>query len=320
MRILFLILGLLTIQTLWAQDVVPKAKTREQHRADRKKMTLEQKIESTLPIDVNLPSANLSLPGNNKISNLEDAKKFVNETMPNYGKDIKDKSKKNLKYLKRQKAKVFDGKKYHGIAVEKTILKSGSGRTLHYREFYILKDHQSPLPYRRIFTWFDHKNKRITEVAARDTKTNSLLHGPYREYRGENLVKEGYYHLGVKDGRWMEYDRNKILIGKEIFKKGFYAESLISYYGGDSTKIKEIMPSLFGKTTGDYYRFHEDGTLAERGQYDNGVRVDVWVEYYVGGNRTKKRTQYPTNFYTLGDPYTLVEYDDKGKVTYEHKK
>lgn len=300
------------------QDVVPKAKTKEQRKAERKKMTLEQKIESTLPVDVALPSASLNAPGNQKISSLEEARKYVNETVPDYGKSIKERTKKAAKNLKKQEAKLFDGRNYKGIAVEKRILKRRS--SLLYQEFYVLKEHKEPLPYHRVFTWFDEKNKRFSEVLSRDPKTNSLLHGPYREYRGDNLVKEGYYFMGVKDGRWLQYDKDFILLDKENYHKGFYEESRISYYGSDSTRVREVVPVRFGKISGNYYRFFENGALAEEGRYDDGKKIGKWVEYYEGGNRRKKEIQHPLNYFDDTEPYTLIEYDDKGKVTFENKK
>lgn len=299
------------------QDVVPKAKTKEQRKAERKKMTLEQKIESTLPVDVSLPSASLNAPGSQKISSLEDARKYVNETVPDYGKSVKERTKKAAKNLKKQEAKLFDGKNYKGIAVEKRILKRRSSSQL-YQEFYVLKEHREPLPYHRIFTWFDEKNKRFAEVLSRDPKTNSLLHGPYREYRGDNLVKEGYYYLGVKDGRWLQYDKDFILLDKENYNEGFYEESRISYHS--DKKIHEVIPVRFGKISGNYYRFFENGTLAEEGRYDDGKKIGKWVEYYEGGNRRKKEVQHPVNYFDETEPYTLVEYDDKGRITFENKK
>lgn len=301
-----------------AQDVVPKAKTREQRKAERKKMTLEQKIEDALPVDVSLPGASLNAPGGQKISSLEEARKYVNETVPDYSKSVKERTKKTAKILKKQEAKLFDGKSYKGIAVEKRILKRRS--SLLYQEFYVLKEYKDPPPYHRTFTWFDEKNKRLSEVLTRDPKTNSLLHGPYREYRGENLVKEGHYYMGVKDGRWLQYDKNFILLDKETYNKGFYEESKISYYGSDSTRIREVIPIRFGKVSGNYYRFFENGTLAEEGRYDDGKKIGKWVEYYEGGNRRKKEIQYPVNYFDETEPFTLVEYDEKGKVTFENRK
>jgi len=306
-----------------AQDIIPKAKTKEQKKAERKKMTLEEKIEDIVPVDIGLPKASVNLPGDNKITNVEDAKKFLNETLPGIASDAKAKSKKLRKNRKKAKADAFDGRTYEKMAVEKQIYKRGSGERMIYMEFYTLKEHSRPNPYTRSLFWYDLKTKKVVEAIQRDTKTNKLMHGPYKEYRGDVLIKDGYYYLGAKHGRWEEYgeeqDKDFVLIQKEVYNKGFYAESQITYYNGDSSKVKEVIPMLFGKQTGSYWKFHQDGTLAEEGKLDNGVRVGKWIEYYEGGNRRKKETQYAADCYDAAEPFTVREYDAGGKLTFEHE-
>ncbi|MCP9748671.1 hypothetical protein, partial [Lacihabitans sp. CS3-21] len=59
-RILFIYILIIGFSSfVSAQDIIPKAKTKAERKADRKKMTLEERIEDTVPLDVNLPKANL---------------------------------------------------------------------------------------------------------------------------------------------------------------------------------------------------------------------------------------------------------------------
>ena len=300
----------------YAQDVVPKAKTKAEKKAERKNMTLEQKIESTLPVDVNLPTAKGSVKvGDQEINSIADAKKFLNETLPSVSENAKKKSKKAKKEIAKAKAAIFDGKSYEKIAIEKKIWKRGSGARLEYKEFYLLKNHQKPNPYLRSYTWFDKKTNKIVEALTRDTRTNVLLHGPYKEYRGENLMAEGYYFLGAKDGRWLTYDKDFNLLDKVYYKRGFLQEAEISYFA-DSVKIKEILPKQYGKVAGNYYRFFEDGTLAEEGKYDEGKKIGKWIEYYPG-NRRKKETLFTNDPFVETQPVVLTEFDDKGKIIYQ---
>jgi antitoxin component YwqK of YwqJK toxin-antitoxin module len=320
-RILFLNIILIGFSlNLVAQDIIPRAKTKSEKKAERKKMTLEERIEDTVPIDVNLPKpkASVTLPGDNKISSVEDAKKFLNETIPSLSDDVKAKSKKAKKAIAKAKAEVFDGRSFEKIAIDKRIQKKGSGTRLVYQEFYVLKNYQKPNAYNRTLTWFDEKNKKFVEALTRDTKTNVLLHGPFKEYRGESLMREGFYYLGAKHGRWMEYDKDFNLLNKEYYDKGFYKESEISYYGSDSTKIKEIVPKTYGKTTGAYWKFFEDGTLAEEGHYDEGVKVGRWIEYYPGGNRRKKVSQFPKDMFDTAASFVMQEYSADGKLIYDN--
>lgn len=309
----------LTASFSTAQDIIPKAKTKAEKKAERKNMSIEQRIESTLPVDINLPSASLNLPGDNKINNLEDAKKFVTETIPSINTKIKSNTKKAKKELAKAKAKIFDGKNYEKIPIEKHYFKRGTGPKMTYIEFYTLKNSEKPNPYSRNLWWFDLKSKKIVEALTKDISTNKLLHGPYFEYYGDVLVKEGAFYKGAKHGRWEEYDREYILTDKVYYEKGVYQESKITYYDADSLKIKEIMPVYYGKIKGDYYLFHEDGTLAIEGQYDNEIKVGKWIEYFEGGNRRKKETQYGADCYDKIEPFVLREYDAKGKLLYEDK-
>jgi antitoxin component YwqK of YwqJK toxin-antitoxin module len=317
-RILLLYIFLLGFSSyVCAQDIIPKPKTKAERKAERKKMTLEERIEDVVPLDVNLPKANVNLPGDNKISSVEDAKKFLNETIPNLSGDVKAKSKKAKKALAKAKAEVFDGKSFEKIAIDKRVFKRGSGSRLIYQEFYVLKNFQKPSTYHRTVSWFDEKNKKFVEALTRDIKTNSLLHGPFKEYRGETLMREGYYYLGAKHGRWLEYDKDFNLLNKEYYNKGFYEESEISYYGTDSSKIKEILPKIYGKISGAYWKFYEDGTTAEEGHYDEGKKVGRWVEFYPGGNRRKKVTQYPKDIFDNSEPFVMQEYSADGKLIYD---
>lgn len=297
--------------------VIPKAKTKAEKKAERKGMTLEEKIESIAPVDVTLPSASLNLPGNNEVSSVEDAKKFVSETLPDLGLKVKRETKK-AKDLAKKAANVFDGKKYDDIAVEKQIVRRGSGSRMRYTELYTSKKNdQQPDPYVRNVFWFEEKRQRVVEALARDRQRNLLMHGPYKEYRGEDLVEEGYYYLGTKHGRWVTYGADGTVLAKSTYNKGFLANSVITYHDTDSTKIKEVIPNWYGKQTGEYFIFHEGGTLAVQGQLDNGVKVGKWIEYYPTGNRRKKETQYGGDCYDTAESYIVREYDESGKMTYQ---
>ncbi|MDP5120617.1 MAG: hypothetical protein NWQ46_03395 [Spirosomaceae bacterium] len=297
--------------------VIPKAKTKAEKKAERKGMTLAEKIESIAPVDVTLPSARVNLPGDNDISSVEDAKKFVSETLPDIGLKVKRKTKK-AKELAKGTINKFDGKKFDGIAVDKHIVRKGSGSRMRYTELYTSKKNsQEPDPYVRSVFWFEQKRQRVVEALARNRDANLLMHGPYKEYRGEALVEEGFYYLGTKHGRWVTYDGNGEVLTKSTYNKGFLSNSTITYYGSDSTKIKEVIPNWYGKQTGDYYIFHEGGTLAVQGQLDNGVKVGKWVEYYSTGNRRKKEMQYGSNCFDDMEAYVIREYDEGGKITYK---
>ncbi|MFT4734961.1 MAG: antitoxin component YwqK of YwqJK toxin-antitoxin module [Arcticibacterium sp.] len=305
-----------------AQDIIPKAKTKAERKAERKSMTLEERIEDVLPIDIGLPSASANLPGGKKITSVEEAKKYVNETVSGVSsksKQIRAEIKKKKKAFDEAKAKVFDGKKYEGIGVEKQIYKRGTGSRMKYMEFYTLEDFQAPDVYAKSVFWYDLRRRRIVEAISRDPRNNKLMHGPYKEYLGETLVKEGFYYLGTLDGRWETYDKEFILLDKEYYNRGFYKDSEISYFDGGKEKIKEVVPMIYGKKTGEYFRFYKNGILAEEGQYDDGAKVGGWIEYYDSGNRRRKEIQYPHDVYDKAEPILLREFSSDGKMIFEHE-
>lgn len=305
--------------SLFSETIAQVPQAKRKGDKDYKKETIQEKLDR-LPVGVTTPKASASLPGGNNISSIDDAKKFATETLPDLGlkisKTFKD-VKKELKGLKRE----FNGKDYEGIKVEKQLIRQGSGNSLTFIEFYTLKDFTQPNPYNRHLFWFDHKANRIVEGIGRDRETNDLMHGPYKKYLGELVVEEGWYYLGTKDGRWESYDKNYNLLNKEYYERGFYRDSEISYYDEKQSKIKEIKPINHGKVTGEYFFFNESGTLAEQGFLDDSIKVSKWIEYYPTGNRRKKETQFGKDCYdTSFESYTLYEYDEKGKITFESPK
>lgn len=312
-KIVLSIAFLTALTSAFAQ--VPKPK-----RDPNKKQTLEEKIEENLPlVDATLPKASASA-GGKSVNNMDDAKKLFTETLPDLGLKISKKYKQVKKELKSMK-KEFNGRDYEGISVEKQLVRQGTGNTLTYLEFYTLKNYQQPNPYNRHIYWYDRKANRIVEGIARDKNTNLLLHGPYKKYVNEVLIEEGWYYLGAKDGRWELYDKDFNLLDKYYYDRGFYADSEISYWDASQTKIKEVKPKLYGKVTGEYLFFNESGTLATQGAMDDSIQVKEWIEYYPTGNRRKKVTQHGKDCYdTSFEPYTVYEYDEKGKIIFESPK
>ncbi|GAB3963116.1 hypothetical protein GCM10028805_65580 [Spirosoma harenae] len=237
-----------------------------------------------------------------------------------------------VKQLKKMKADLKSKNKqskteYEGLSMVKAYTKFGSGDRTIVEEFHILRDNDAvkPLPYvREIFRYYQ-KSARVTSSIVRDEGAGLLLHGPYKRYQNGDLVEEGYYYAGMKDGRWEKYDSKFMLIDKTRWHQGVPAESQLVYYDSTHRKIKEIIPKEYGKVKGTYMAFHENGLLAEEGKYDNGVKVGRWTEYYPvnpGGRRMRRKlTQYASDQWdTEFESYILTEWDEKGKVTYERAK
>jgi antitoxin component YwqK of YwqJK toxin-antitoxin module len=244
---------------------------------------------------------------------------FFSETLPDLGLKLKQIRKE--KSEKRQKTKLAKTE-YEGLPMVKTYAKIGSGDRTVIEEFYILRNAQEPSRYVREVFWFDQRAGRVSS-AAKDRSNALLLHGPYKRYVNGDLVEECNFYAGARDGRWEKYDANFMLLDKTRWLRGFPADSRIMYYDSAHTKIKEVVPVQYGKITGQYVAFYENGQVMEEGKYENGVKIGRWTEYHAGGTRRfrRKLTQYARDQWEPDfESYTISEWDDKGKLTYERPK
>ncbi|GAB3039315.1 toxin-antitoxin system YwqK family antitoxin [Spirosoma pulveris] len=259
------------------------------------------------------------------MSSLKDQKDtYLNGIMPDLG--LKVKQLKKIKADRKSKSKLSKTE-YEGLSMVKAYTKFGSGDRTVIEEFYVLRDNDAvkPLPYVREIYRYYQKSARVTSSIVRDEGTGLLLHGPYKRYQNSDLVEEGYYYAGMKDGRWEKYDSKFMLVDKTRWYRGVPAESRLVYYDSTHRKIKEIIPMEYGKVKGTYMAFYENGLLAEEGKYDNGIKVGRWTEYYPlnpnGRRMRRKLSQYAKDQWdTEFEPYTLTEWDEKGKVTFERAK
>ncbi len=267
------------------------------------------------------PAVSTSLPGGNgkstTLSNL------FGEKIPDLGLKVKEyKSQKADRKLKKEKARLAKVM-YKGIPMEVMSIRYGSGDRTNLELFHVLKEYKPLDIYARATEtrWYDTKSKKLSSALIKDKEKSRLLHGSYKKYNGENLIEEGFYYMGVKDGRWVKYDSKFNLVDKAIWNKGFPAESRITYYDSTHTKIKEVVPVMFGETTGEYASFFDEGQLKVSGKYDHGKKVGRWVEYYQYRRQRKKEIQHPKSSWDEEfDPFVLREWDEKGKLLYDYTK
>ncbi len=265
----------------------------------------------------------LGIPDKESLKKQKDA--YVSGIVP---ADLGLKVKKLKEKRAKQKSKVKLLKtEYEGLSILKSYTKIGSGDRTLIEEFHILRDNDAakPLPYvREVFRYFQ-RSGRVTSSIIRDEGTGLLLHGPYKRYQNGDLMEEGFYYAGMRDGRWEKYDSKFMLIEKTQWHQGVLAESRLTYYDSTHRKIKEIIPIDYGRTTGTYMAFHENGLLAEEGKYDNGVKVGRWTQYHPispGGRRMRSRiTQHASNQWDADfEPFIVTEWDEKGKTTFKQDK
>lgn len=249
-----------------------------------------------------------------------------NASVPDLGLKIKrgkDARKKEVAEMNNEYRVI--GNKFDNIPVLRQVVTTGAGDRESVEEFYTLTAYEDPSVYFKTYTWFDLRTERRSTSLIKDKEKARLLHGPYRRYVGDELVEEGFYYKGGKHGRWENYaketDGDWGLRDKQKWYMGFPLESKITYYDAAKTKIKEVLPVMYGKTTGDYFTFFETGLLETEGRFDDSVKISRWREYHKfgSGGRLKKETQYGKDKYDDFEPFTIREYDNKGKLIYENK-
>lgn len=244
---------------------------------------------------------------------------FKAETLPDLGLKVK-KIKEDLKEKLRNK------NEYEGIKIEKRIAQYGNGNKLTMEEFNVLNDDAEISMYAREIRWFDFKMQRTSTAVIKNMEEAAILHGPYKKYIGEDLVEEGFFYLGTKHGRWArygkEFDNDFVLLDKTTYKKGYLANSKITYYDTDNKKLKEVMPMNMGKQSGEYVEYYASGNLKTEGHFDDGRQTGKWIEYHEFGKtngRRKKETMHGKDkFDTEFESFIIREFDNNGQLTFEN--
>ena len=220
------------------------------------------------------------------------------------------------------KKKLAPKDEYQGVKTEKRIAQYGSGNRTTVEEVNVIKyvEDEKISPYLQEIWWFDQSQNRIVNTPIKDAKNPLICHGPYRKFVNQVLVEEGFFYQGGKDARWEKYGTDFELEDKSVYKKGFPAESSISYYDADQKKIKEIIPIVYGKVRGQYLSFFPNGLLAMEGKLDDSVRVGRWREYHEKGasGRLKKEWRYGKDKFDNFEPVLMQERDAQAKIIYQN--
>ncbi|MHA8069174.1 toxin-antitoxin system YwqK family antitoxin [Aquirufa ecclesiirivi] len=220
---------------------------------------------------------------------------------------------------KKKKVEIKD--EYLGIKTERRIGTYGSGNRTTVEELNVVKyvEDEAVSPYSQEIWWYDPAQSRVVNSPIKDSKNAQICHGPYRKFVHENLVEEGHFFMGVKDGRWENYGQEFELENKQYYKKGFPAESIISYYDKEQKKIKEVIPKTYGKIAGQFLSFYPNGLLKEEGKLDDSVKVGRWREYHEkgSGGRLKKEWRYGKDKFDNFTPVLVQERDNQAKIIFQ---
>ena len=250
---------------------------------------------------------------------LESAKNIKNESQAIW-EDVSIKASMTARRLKK---KVLPKDEYEGTKTERRVGNYGNGGRATLEEFNVVKyvEDEAVSRYVQEIWWYDPEQSRIVNTPLKENQRAQICHGPYRKIVNQIVVEEGNFYMGAKDGRWETYDSEGILLTKIYFDRGFPAGSNISYFDAAKLKIKEVIPFVYGKSTGQYLLFYPSGNLALEGKLDEGVRIGRWREFYEfgTGGRLKKEMRYGKDKFEEIEPIIVQERDEKGKITSQTK-
>lgn len=256
-----------------------------------------------------------------------------NDTLPNMEYRLASDSAKKAEFLAERKQKAAKKKRKHkkiyfGIKTRVLSVRREGGDNIIEIAQFIAPTFLLNNPYQQDVYYYDRKAGKIKHesyytLSAKLKKGLEiyLLHGRYERIKNGVTEWEGFYYKGLTHDLWKQYDKNNILIEKLTYDMGFSRESRISYYDAGEKKIKEVLPVEHKLLHGNYYRFHENGAIAETGEYANNEKVGIWTEFYENRQK-KKQTQYTPEYkwHTPEEAYMMMEWDKYGKVTYDYQK
>ena len=213
---------------------------------------------------------------------------------------------------------------FFGVMTKKAFIRKVAGRKTTLETFFYIKKGLEFQPFVKDIFWFHTQKKKIFVglIGPKDRPFAKIMHGPYKKMLDGKTEEEGIYYFGARHGRWM-YEKPQgdemVVVDKEKYYKGFPKESVVSYFDADKTKIKEVIPVKNGERDGEYYRFSETGNLLAEGLYEYSRKIGKWTDYFDTNKRKiRRQLQYGKTWEDKTfQPYTLVEYDDKGKVIYD---
>lgn len=257
-------------------------------------------------------SVNAQIKEKGKIFISEDAKPTL-DLNPEEEEEEEEKEKK-----KKKKKRVF-----YGLKTKKAFTPAVKrGRKVTIETYHVLKEFVEPDPYVKEVHWFDVQKRKIgvsrASKVVNDKKVMRILHGPYKKYVNKMVVEEGDFYIGTKHGRWVKYDLDTVLVDKEYYYKGWPKESKITYYDIERSKIKEVIPIVWGRKEGDYVYFNENGTLRVTGVYKDNEKYGRWRIYHPGTQRRKMDIKYPRK--ADEQAFIMYEWDERGNVLFDYRK
>jgi antitoxin component YwqK of YwqJK toxin-antitoxin module len=108
------------------------------------------------------------------------------------------------------------------------------------------------------------------KISSKQDTIAPVKDGPYTEYyKNGNLKAEGEILNGLREGTWISYSAEGVIMSKCDYTKG----------------VKN----------GNIEVFHPNGNTLYKGKYENNKEIGVWEFYSIDGKKQKTKDYSPKN-------------------------
>lgn len=116
-----------------------------------------------------------------------------------------------------------------------------------------------------------------------DYSDNGLKNGEYRLMSNNKLIEKGKYVNDEKDGLWVVYNTNGVLISEINYSKGKLNGNFKQYYYEGQPKVIASFDN--NKPNGEWKYFNKKGKIIKQGEFKNGNALGNWKVFKNNGKK-----------------------------------
>lgn len=114
---------------------------------------------------------------------------------------------------------------------------------------------------------------------------DTIPDGEFKRHCNGKLVIKGKFINGLKDGAWLTYSSNGVLIREFNYNKGLLSGKVEMWYSTGTDKLKGNFVN--GRKDGIWEYYSKNGKILKKGSFENGKPVDKWKIYGLKGKKAK---------------------------------
>jgi len=126
------------------------------------------------------------------------------------------------------------------------------------------------------YVCYDKSGNTVSEGKISQGKLRYVLH-----YPEGGLKMEGTFVKGVRDGKWLFYDRYGILEQEETYSDGVLEGLMTEYFSNG--KPDKVIEYKDGTQNGPYKEYYRTGNPYSKGTNKNGSAAGEWISYTPDG-------------------------------------